>query len=127
MLRLLVVSAMAIMVVAAPVMASESIPSTEEKPSTERAAPQLPPEGEGGFGHGEMFSKADTNADGSLTKDEFLAAAQKRAAAKFEMLDKNHDGKLTKDEMPHPPMGKRGHMMREGESAPPPPPPEDKY
>lgn len=126
MLRLLVVPAMAIMVMAAPVMASESIPSTEEKPSTERAAPQLPPEGQMG-GHGSMFSQADTNSDGSLTKDEFVAAAQKRAASKFDILDKNHDGKLTKDEMPHPRMGMGGHMMRDGESAPPPPPPEDKY
>ncbi|MGZ3403028.1 MAG: hypothetical protein ACXWKN_07005 [Phenylobacterium sp.] len=44
----------------------------------------------------EPISAADTNLDGRITKDEFLAAADRR----FALLDKRHDGKLTLDELP---------------------------
>jgi hypothetical protein len=44
----------------------------------------------------EPIRAADTNLDGRVTKEEFLAAADRR----FALLDKRHDGKLTLDELP---------------------------
>lgn len=51
----------------------------------------------------EVFKKLDTNADGSLSKDEYLAApfAQKdkgMAEKRFGAQDKDKDGKLSKQE-----------------------------
>lgn len=50
-----------------------------------------------------MFKKLDTNTDGSVTKEEYLASkkAQKDAAKaekRFGKIDANKDGKLSKDE-----------------------------
>ena len=42
------------------------------------------------------FTRADTNADGKLSKDE--AARMPAIAAKFDELDTNKDGSLTMDE-----------------------------
>jgi Ca2+-binding EF-hand superfamily protein len=47
----------------------------------------------GGMG-GMMMRMADTNKDGAVSKDEFLAAYAKH----FDMMDTNHDGQLTKAE-----------------------------
>ncbi|WP_200844705.1 MULTISPECIES: EF-hand domain-containing protein [unclassified Novosphingobium] len=54
-----------------------------------------------GFGGGRMGGgmmamarDADTNHDGAISKDEFMAAAMKR----FDAADTNHDGKVTKEE-----------------------------
>ena len=44
----------------------------------------------------EPVRAADTNLDGRVTKEEFLAAADRR----FKRLDKRGDGKLTLDELP---------------------------
>ncbi|HZZ32399.1 MAG TPA: hypothetical protein VFE10_10435 [Phenylobacterium sp.] len=44
----------------------------------------------------EPIRAADTNLDGLVTKEEFLAAADRR----FNLLDKRHDGRLTLDELP---------------------------
>lgn len=44
----------------------------------------------------EPVRAADTNLDGLVSKEEFLAAADRR----FALLDKRHDGKLTLDELP---------------------------
>jgi EF hand/EF-hand domain pair len=44
----------------------------------------------------EPVRAADTNLDGRVSKEEFLAAADRR----FALLDKRHDGKLTLDELP---------------------------
>ena len=41
------------------------------------------------------FAKADTTADGRISRDEFLA----QAAARFDRMDVNHDGALTPDEL----------------------------
>ena len=48
-----------------------------------------------GGGHG--MKKMDTNADGEVSKEEFMAHKE----MKFMMKDKNGDGKLTGDEMKH--------------------------
>jgi len=44
------------------------------------------------------FSMMDTNGDGKITKEEFMAAAQKRAEARFTKLDKDSKGYLTKED-----------------------------
>jgi len=41
------------------------------------------------------FAAADTNGDNQISRQEFLALAEKR----FAKMDKNGDGVLTKDEM----------------------------
>lgn len=45
-------------------------------------------------GKGDIFAYHDTNKDGVITKDEFLAKAEER----FGMLDTNGDGQVTKEE-----------------------------
>ena len=42
-----------------------------------------------------MFKDADSNSDGSLSKEEFTAHSEK----KFEKMDANSDDKLTKEEV----------------------------
>ncbi|MFM9078940.1 MAG: EF-hand domain-containing protein [Opitutaceae bacterium] len=49
------------------------------------------------------FATADSNGDGSVSKEEFVTALKEKlgeggAASKFASLDKNSDGKLTKEE-----------------------------
>jgi Ca2+-binding EF-hand superfamily protein len=51
-----------------------------------------------------IFKKLDTNNDGSVTKEEYMASkkAQKdtdKAGKHFDKLDANKDGKLSKEEM----------------------------
>ena len=50
--------------------------------------------GHGGMGGIMMLKMADTNKDGVVSKDEFLAAHVKH----FDMMDANHDGQLTQAE-----------------------------
>ena len=76
----------------------------------------MPPHG-GMRGMGGMMA-ADTNHDGVITKDEAIAASDRR----FDEIDANHDGKITSDEM----MAYRDRMMARrggGDNASPPPPP----
>lgn len=49
---------------------------------------------DGGRGGMMMLKMADTNSDGVVSKDEFLAARAKH----FDMIDTNHDGQFTKSE-----------------------------
>jgi len=61
----------------------------------------------------EMLKKMDTNNDGSVSKEEFLASpiGQKdkdRAEKMFAAKDKNKDGKLDKEEFAARPEGKPG-------------------
>lgn len=48
---------------------------------------------------GTMFSNADTNGDGSISKAEFDDYHAKRSAEHFNAMDANKDDKLTPDEM----------------------------
>ena len=61
----------------------------------------------------EVFKKMDTNNDGSISKEEFLAGpqAQKdkdRAEKMFTAKDKDKDGKLSKEEFAARPEGRPG-------------------
>jgi Ca2+-binding EF-hand superfamily protein len=62
----------------------------------EKKAPPTPEE------KAAMFTKKDADADGKLTKEEFLAKVKEENKAKMEAnftkLDKDADGALTKDE-----------------------------
>ncbi|WP_036302217.1 EF-hand domain-containing protein [Methylotenera sp. L2L1] len=42
--------------------------------------------------------KADTNNDGAISRDEFMAKHQARAEKMFSKLDANNDGKIDADE-----------------------------
>ena len=53
----------------------------------------------GGLGR---FARADANGDGTITRAEWIAAAN----ARFDKLDANHDGKLIVGEIPPPPHGR---------------------
>jgi len=74
-----------------------------------------------------MLRMADTNKDGAVTKDEFVAAHLKM----FDMADTNHDGQLTPAErkaarakmMEHMRQMKGGMDHAGHDMAPPPPPP----
>src|SRR4051812_17276109 len=61
------------------------------KPAAEAAKPAA---------GGDAFAKKDTNNDGSISKEEFVAGAKDatRAEALFAKKDKDGDGKLSKEE-----------------------------
>ena len=73
-----------------------------------------PEEHGGGMGRGMM--RADTNGDGVVTRDEYLAQVDQR----FDRMDANHDGSLSDGERP---MRGRGRMRDANGIAPPSPPP----
>jgi Ca2+-binding EF-hand superfamily protein len=55
---------------------------------------------------GTMFEQSDTNSDGAISKEEFLANAEKR----FSKIDANNDGKLTKEEFKAHREARKGKM-----------------
>jgi Ca2+-binding EF-hand superfamily protein len=55
----------------------------------------------------QLIRDADSNRDGEITREEFLAAR----AARFDLLDANKDGALTGDEFAAAAPGTRGRMM----------------
>lgn len=59
-------------------------------------APAAAPVAQGAsFGLAKVFDEADTNRDGVVTKEEFMAKAERH----FGMADTNKDGKITREEM----------------------------
>ena len=89
--------------VALMISASFALAAEGEKPKGGK--PKLPPE--------EVFKKKDTNADGKLSKDEFLAGAKDDAAkakmdTQFTAKDKDKDGFLSLDEFKPAPKKKGG-------------------
>lgn len=50
-------------------------------------------------GYGSMMEQADTNHDGKISHDEFMAAHQKLLEERFKKLDTNSDGFIDKDEL----------------------------
>jgi Ca2+-binding EF-hand superfamily protein len=57
--------------------------------------------------------KADTNNDGAISRDEFMAKHQARAEKMFTKLDTNKDGKIDADER------KAAHAAMERHHTPP--------
>ena len=66
-------------------------PATPAPPATPAANPLAP----GGEQRPSRFDEIDTNHDGFITRDEFLAAEKKR----FDEFDTNHDGKVDAKEI----------------------------
>lgn len=71
-----------LMMLSAAILAMQAIPAL--------AADGAPKEHRGA----KMFEKQDTNGDGIVTEEEFLA----RAKEHFTLMDGNKDGKITKEE-----------------------------
>ncbi len=85
--KLLLLSAAFLALQAVPVMAQDA-----DAPPPVKEGKHAGPDGKG---RGEMFfSKNDTNGDGVISEDEFLANAKKH----FDEGDTDKDGKLTKEE-----------------------------
>ena len=74
--------------------------------AADEGKPKKPGEGKPGEGKPnpeEIFKKLDTNSDGSVSKEEFMAGPRAKedpakAETRFKALDKNNDGKLTLEE-----------------------------
>lgn len=96
--------------------------------AADEGKPKGPPPGgpEGRPNPEEIFKHLDTNSDGSISKEEFLAGprAQKdpeKAGKRFDELDKDKDGKLSKEEF----LAGAARRGKKGDAPPPPggPPP----
>jgi len=48
--------------------------------------------------HRHMWQDADTNKDGSISREEFMSAHQARAEKMFAKMDTNKDGKIDESE-----------------------------
>jgi hypothetical protein len=59
-----------------------------------------------------VMEDADTNKDGSVSREEFIASHQKMASEMFTMMDTNKDGKIDQAEREaiHSKMGKKCKM-----------------
>jgi Ca2+-binding EF-hand superfamily protein len=83
----------------------------------------------------QIFNRLDTDKDGFISKDEYLAsrgakADPEKAKARFEEMDTNKDGKLSKDEFSaamKKMMEQRKEGKKEGEKAKPKFDPEDLF
>ena len=76
-----------------------------KKPGAGGDKPKMSPE--------EMFKKLDSNSDGVVTKDEFMAGPRAKqdpakAEERFKALDKKGDGKITLEEFKAGGPGKKG-------------------
>ncbi len=57
---------------------------------------------------------ADTNKDGAISHDEFIAAHQARSEEMFAMMDANHDGKIDLSERQAMKVNMPSHCKRHG-------------
>lgn len=85
-------------------------PGNEGKPPGEGRPPGPPPQGGGGPHDrlAEFIKRADTDNDGKISKDEFLASTKKESEDRFSKLDANSDGFADKSEIEE-----AGRKMRE--------------
>ncbi len=67
--------------------------------------------------HG-MLQDADTNKDGVISRDEFMAAHQARMNKMFDMMDTNHDGKIDQAERDAMKAKWKDHKMHDMEHGP---------
>ena len=82
-----------ILTILSALVVTATFATAEDKPAAPAAEkPKHNPE--------EMFKKKDSNSDGSVSKEEFLAGAKDAAKAEeaFKHKDKDSDGKLSKEE-----------------------------
>ncbi len=94
------ITALATLPVSAIVLA-QALPTPPATPSTPAANPLAPG---GGPQRPSRFDEIDTNHDGVITRDEFLAGEKKR----FDEFDTNHDGKIdAKEVASSPPLMER--------------------
>lgn len=83
--------------------------TTQAKPDKPRKArPEHP-----------VLSDMDTNGDGSVSLDEFLAAHTARLQKRFSQMDQNADGLVTKDEMQNARKQLRGKKDRKNKRSGP--------
>jgi Ca2+-binding EF-hand superfamily protein len=90
-------------------------------PLSHSAEPAANDEGTKKSNRAVQFGKLDKNADGSLSKDEFMdrpsvksdPASAEKVAKVFSKMDANGDGVLSKDEFVH--AGKNGGSQATGE------------
>lgn len=103
-----------ILMLGAAVLTMQALPALAEEGG------KKPPRGEKMME--KMFEHQDTDKDGTITKEESIANANKR----FEEMDTNKDGKLTKDEIKAHHEAKRAEWKARkearGDDVPPPPP-----
>ena len=67
------------------------------------------PKGEGGNRIAEFLKRADTDADGKISKDEFNEFSKRDSGDRFAKIDANGDGFVDQTEV-----GQIGERMREG-------------
>lgn len=103
-IKSLALTALALTLVAAPVLAEDTPPAGA--PAVEQGAGAPPPEGKGGPRSDEQekrsherFQKTDTDHDGFLSKDEMEAEHKARLDEMFTTTDADHDGKLSPGEL----------------------------
>ena len=76
------------------IVSAQALPKTPATPATP-ATPDANRLASGGAQRPSRFDEMDTNHDGVITKDEFLAGEKKR----FDEFDTNHDGKVDAKEI----------------------------
>ncbi|MFO1507410.1 MAG: EF-hand domain-containing protein [Lysobacterales bacterium] len=79
-----------------PALSFAQATKPEQKPHAPGAKPAAPA---GSEQRESPFDEMDTNHDGVVTREEFMAFRDKR----FKELDTNHDGKVTPEEVAHAP------------------------
>ena len=82
------ITTLLISALALPVFADDAKDADKKKPKKPRPTPEV------------IFKRKDTNGDGALSKEEFVAKMKdaEKAGKSFDKKDKNGDGKLTLDE-----------------------------